>query len=308
MARLSFLCLILVLSSARAAAQSGAIPWRTDPKTAVAEAQRLNQPLMVWVRDSSDDRGDDLERDQKRAFRDPRVLRRMARFVPLRLSQTLNRDVLDQFGLRQTSDLEVSFVAPDGALLGRVAGGDAAAPDVLIAQMSRAFQAFTARLFETSLHPQLRDKDASAADRQQALKTIATLRITAAEPAVLELLGGERVEPAVRKQAYAALAALSTKTSLESLVKLTRGGDAAAADALGDCTPVGAELLLAELKLDPPPFPYVIYRAVAKVCRIPKPKPEKFFDNAKPRLVEEELARITKLVQEAARTWKAENE
>ena len=136
------------------------------------------------------------------------------------------------------------------------------------------------------------------------MQFVGEYRITSAEKDALALLERPRLESAVRNAIYEALAELSTKDGVSKLLELARGGDNQAAKAIEKCTPAGAEVLIADLTPDAEPFDYAVYKAAAQICGIRNVKPQKYFENAKPRLKEEEVERVRGLVQDAAKRWK----
>lgn len=313
---LSPLTLTLLFGTTLAVAQYNSIRWGTDPRAAVAEAQRTMRPLMVYARPSSHERNDDIENDQKRAFRDPRVLRLAERFVTLRLSHSQHRDLLKEFGLPDRASLEMSFVMPDGFVLGRLSVGGVAQTDSLVQKLTLVLQAHRQRLFEKEVKPKLENAEAKPDELKLALQLVGQFRMTVADGSVAGLLDREKLTPEVRLLACDVLAALSTKAAVTKLLELSRVGDELATKALEKCTPAGAELMLVELRPagtptatgDVEPFDYPVYKAVTKICRIRQVKPARFFEKASARVQEQELERIRKLVTDAAQRWKAEHD
>lgn len=312
MARL--LTFLMFLAGAAYATAQQQIQWMTNPQQAVALAQQKNRPLMVWVRSSRRNRGERLERDQKRAFKDPRVVREAQNFVALRLSRTVHRDLLDDFGLPQTADLEMSFVMPGGEKLSGLSGGAVAQAESLADKLRLVFQEFGRRVYKKDIEPVLEDKEAKPAALQAALKLVDDLRIQAADKGLAELLDRERLDRGTRKLACQTLAHLSTKVAVEKLLELA-GTDAIAAGALPECTPAGADLMLGELNVkeaaageEPKPFNYLVYRAVTRICRVPKPKPESYFEKAPADRIAEEVQRVSNIVRDVAKRWKEEYE
>jgi hypothetical protein len=260
--------LVLLLGAAPAFAQQDTIPWLTEPQQAVNEAKRSLRPLMVYVLASNKYRDDKLDHLQKAALEDPRVVRLSRQFVPLRLSRSINRDVLGSFGLSESANMEMSFVTPDGPVLG--------------------------------------DTEAKPPALKRAVQLVGYFRLTAADQGLIELLDRPRLDRTLRGEVYDTLAALSTKTAIDKLFELAVAEDSRAAKALEKCTPLGAEHLLDQLSADD--FNYGVYKTVTQACDIRNVKSAKFFENAKPRLKQEEVDRVTKLVREAAQRWKQQND
>ncbi len=298
----------VLLCCAAAAAQTGDLGWRTDPQPAVAEAKRLNRPLMVYVLGSTRDRDEKLDDAQRRALSDARVQRLAQRFVPLKLSRSVHRDVLKDFGLSESANMMMSFVTPDGKSLGDLGAAGIAQADSLAAKMKLVLRAFAEALYQTELKPVLTSADAKPADVKHALQAVAEQRIIAAETDLVALLDREKPDPALRPAACEALAALSTKTAVTKLLDLSGAGDKAAAKALEKCTPAGAEHLLALLKPDDDPFDYPLYKIVTKLSGIREVKPQKWFDTAKPKARQEYFDKLDQLVRDTARAWKEAND
>lgn len=291
-----------------AAAQTDAIPWRTEPQQAVAEAQRTLRPLMVYVLASNKDRDNNIEREQKRALADPRVLRQAQNFIPLRLSRSVHRDVLKDFGLPESANMQVSFVAPDGQVLGDLSAGGVGQPDSLAAKMAAAFDVYRKKLYDERVKPALTATDAKPADINTALRMALEFRMASAEADVIALLDQPRLDATGRSTVLDLLAALSSDTAVDKLIALTRAGDARAAAALEKCTPAAAERIFAQLNAETEPFEYPLYKAVTKICGIRNVKAARYFEKAKPRLKEQELERVGKLVEQAVQRWKEEND
>jgi hypothetical protein len=295
-----------VLASATcAAAQSGSGPvqWLSDPQQAVRAAQNANRPLLVWIIPPQRERvpigdGDKLENRQEHALRESVVVRQMRKFVPLRLNRGAYRDAARDFGFSEAAGFEIRFVTPDGQSLGAVPSSDVAVAETLARRMAVAFEDFVKRVYTRDVQPNLK----------AALKLVSEFRIAAADRGVIALLERERLDAGARTAVYEALAAVSTKDAVGKLLDLARGGDAGATKALEKVTPVGAELLAAELKPDAPHFDYLVYRIVTRASRVSYAKPERFFDNADTAQKTEEVQRVSDVVKQAAEKWKAEND
>lgn len=290
-----------------AAAQQG-VNWITDPGRAAQLAKQANRPIMAWVRDSSEDRADDLERDQKRAFQNPMVLKQLRRFVTLRLSQTIHRDVLGQFGFSSTANMELSFVAPDGTVLDRMAGGAVANPEALASKLRQVFRAFGAKVYEADVKPVFAKEDAEPKALKTALDQVGEFEMQVADKDVAALLDRQTLPKNLRKDAIDALAQLSTQVAVDKLLELARADDSLAEKALLRCTPAGAALLIATLKPDVEPFDYLVYSTAGKICKVPKVLPAKVMEKYTVDKRTEEAQRVKQAVDEVAARWKAENE
>ncbi len=311
----TLVCLSVLASATCAAAQSGSGPvqWLSDPQQAVRAAQNANRPLLVWIIPPQRERvpigdGDKLENRQEHALRESVVVRQMRKFVPLRLNRGAYRDAARDFGFSEAAGFEIRFVTPDGQSLGAVPSSDVAVAETLARRMAVAFEDFVKRVYTRDVQPKLEDKEAKPADLKAALKLVSEFRIAAADRGVIALLERERLDAGARTAVYEALAAVSTKDAVGKLLDLARGGDAGATKALEKVTPVGAELLAAELKPDAPHFDYLVYRIVTRASRVSYAKPERFFDNADTAQKTEEVQRVSDVVKQAAEKWKAEND
>ncbi len=289
--------------------QQDQIRWQTDPKPAVNEAQKTLRPLMVYVLAGSQYRDDKLERDQKRALSDPRVVHVAERFIPLKLSRSQHHDVLQQFGLSESANMEMSFVTSDGVTLGApLSAGGVANADSLVQKMKLVLQEYGKKLYESHVGPVLTKEDAKPEELRNSLKIVQEFQLTAAVPPISDLLGQEKLDASVRTAALETLAVLSTKEAIAKLRPLVQAGDASARKALEKCTPVGAELLLADVQADADPFDYFTYKTATQViCKVQSIKAATFFEKGSARLKQDELERVRKLVAAEAERWRKRN-
>ena len=301
-----FVSLAVLAATASALAQSGggAITWRTDPKQAINEATAANRPLMVYVLGATKDRDNHIEREQKRALEDPRVVRLAQKFVALKLSRSEHRDILKDFGLPESANMIMSFVAPDGQKLDELGAGGIAQVDSLLAKLNGALKAYGRRVYDTAIKPKLEDPDAKPVELKEALRLVVQFDMTMADQDVIKLLEREGLDAALRGQIYDTLAALSTQTAVTKLLDASRNQAVAATKALEKCSPVAAEQLLAELVPDGETFDYSVYKAITKICSVRDVKPERWFETAKVPAKTQEIERVRKLVTEKAKSWK----
>jgi hypothetical protein len=307
------IALLLMFAATAACGQTGSdpIPWQTDPQRAVQMAQAANLPLMVYVLPPDRERKREVEKtenEQERALRDPAVLRLVPKFIPLRLSRGVHRERVKEFGFTEASGYEIRFVSPDGQVLGAMAPGEIGAASIVVLRMEAAYDAHVKRLYAQQVKPKLDDKAASPEDLKAALKLVSRFNMTMADQSIAALLDRERLDAGLRGTIYETLAGLATKNAIAKLLERARANDTAAIKALEKTTPVGAELLLPELKADAEPFDYLVYRIVTKVCNVKYVKPEKFFQEGDARRKAEEVARVAEAVKAAAEKWKAEHE
>lgn len=287
-----------------ALAQVGAIQWQTDPQQAVSQAERANLPLMVYVLGASSDRDNKIEREQRRALADERVVQLAQSFVPLRLSRSQHADVLADFGLDRTASMMMSFVTPKGERLGTLPADGVARADVLARKLVEVYLAYGRKLYTSEIKPVLENPGSKPNDLKTALRAVNEFHITAADQAVIALLERPKLSAELKKLACDALAGLSTKAAVEKLVESMRQGDKNAGRALENCTPEGADLLLAQLKADDANFDYPLYKIIAKICGHANTRPAKFFEGSDVKARTQELERLRQTVQEAVRQWR----
>lgn len=305
MTRSAMLVGLLLLAVPALAQQE--IPWRTDARQAVREAQAAKRPLMVYCRGSVKDIDDEIKHGHRRSLMDPRVLRAASRFVPLRLSRSADREILGEFGLPVTANMMMSFVSHKGEVLGTLGALGVAQPESLVTKLNLVFEEHAKKLYLSEIRPVLLNAEAAPKDLRDAIDLVRQFGITDADKDLIDLLGGDRLNADVRRSAYQTLAVLSTKPGIEKLLELSWQGDADAANACGLATPEGAELMLGDLtKFPDNAFPYSLYTAIAKACDIRKTRPERWFQNADEKLRTEEIETFSTQVREAAQRWRSE--
>lgn len=298
---------VVALAGQTVLAQQRQIQWRTDPRQAVSEAQRAKLPLMVYVLGSTSDRDDRLERGQRRALADPRVLQAAQRFIPLRLSRSANRDVLGDFHLPESANMMMSFVAPDGSKLGDLGANGVAEAEALYRKLELTFEEYRNRMYRAELQPVLQNEAATPAELRAAIATILQFEITFADRDLLAMLEREGLDAAVRSEVLSALGALSTRPAMVKLIELAKAGEAGALTALERSNPLAAEMMLPDLQ-NPATFQYGMYRAVTRIVKLPQPKPERFFENANERVRAQELDRLNQAVERAVQRWRSEHD
>lgn len=300
---------LLLLMPTLALAQNAAINWIRQPRAAIAKARKTDLPLMVYVLASERYRDDQIDREHGRTFRDPRVQAKARYFIPLRLSRTQHKDILDEFGFGQRANMEMSFVTPDGERLGKASAGVIADAGRFANTLGQMFDRYARKLFEDEFKPVLEDEKARPNDQLKALRAIANLRVKIADETVLKLLERERLSQGVRKQAYETLAELATKKGVQMLLKLgLEDQDRLALRALQQAPPPAAEEMLPELKAGDDEFEFIVYDTVTKICRVDEAKPERFFENYDQAARQEEIDRVKKIVQETAQRWRIVND
>ena len=258
---------------------------------------------MFWVLAGSSRRDDDLERDQKHAFRDPLVLELSRRFVTVQLSRSRYRELLEKWDLPPRTNLEIVFVTPDGEKIDTLSPLGVAKPDVLARKMALVFQHYRQQMFEQQLRPKLEDEQTSEQDLRDALKLLTDFLILSADQAVIELLDRESLAESVHNDAYSALAALSTPASVQALLDRARD-DQRAADALARCTPDAAERMLTALGGEDADLHLLVYHAVTRVCKIRDVKPDRFWQGRYEHVKQKEIERVRRLVADSAQRWR----
>ena len=309
MRRLTFLFLIALGGTAAGLAQSiNEVPWARDVKQAIALAQRTKRPLLFYVTASREDRDNNLEHAQARAMADPKVQRWMHQFVLVRLSRSANRDILEQVGLHEAANMEMSFTAPDGKKLDTLSAGGVAQKDSLLRKLQLVFNAYGQMMFDSELRPILVKQDATPKELREPLQRIQEFHITGADTYVAQLLDRAGLDKQTTDLCYAVLAALSTKASVDKLVERSGQNDRAATAALAKCTPAGAQLMLAHL-VDKEGFIRLdVYKAVMQICGMKDRKSDRWWEQAKENSLRDEIERVKREVTEVAEQWKRENE
>ncbi|MFQ5806734.1 MAG: hypothetical protein ACE5I3_09820 [Phycisphaerae bacterium] len=300
---LLILAAALLLGSHAAAQQNAAIRWSLNVEQSVAQAQRAKWPLMFWVLGRSSSRDERIERDQKRAFRDPLVAELSSRFVTVRLSRSRHRDLLEQWGLPPRTNLEIVFVTPAGEKIDTLAPQGVANADVLTRKMTLVFRHYRQQMFEQEIKPKLEDEETSDEDLRSALGLVAKFLILSADQSVVKVLEGQSLSATVRGAAYDTLAALSTSASVKALLERVTGDERAAA-ALTRCTPAAAEQMLAALDGEDPDQRLIVYRAVTRICRVHDVKADRFWQGRIESLKQKEIDRVRRIVAATAKRWR----
>lgn len=293
----------LVGSLCAAAQQAGGIQWSLKVEESVAQAQRSKRPLMFWVLGRSGSRDHRIERDQKRAFQDSLVVEMSSRFVPVRLSRSRYRDLLEGWDLSPKTNLEIVFTTPAGEKIDTLAPLGASDPEALARKMTLVFQHYRQVLFAEEIKPKLEDQDASAREIEAALDLINDFLILSADQTVIKLLEREQIGPGIRKAVYQTLAALSTAAGVQVLLERAVTDERAAA-ALADCTPDAAERMLEALEGDDPELRLAVYHAVTRICKLRDVKSDRFWQGRYERVKWEEIERVRQLVTTRAKRWR----
>ena len=118
--------------------------------------------------------------------------------------------------------------------------------------LARTIRAYGRKLFETELKAKLDDPKLPAGELKAVLQLVRDFSIAEAEKGLINVLERPQLDSVIRRLAYDGLAALSTKGAVEFLLDRAstaeRADASAAAAALAQCTPAGAEHLLGALE------------------------------------------------------------
>lgn len=285
-------------------AQSGSLRWRLDVEQAIAEARQTRRPLMFWVVGRSGDREESVERDQKRAFRDPAVIDAARRFIPVQLSRSVYREQLEKWQLPPRTNLEIVFATPEGEKIDSLAPSGVGHPESFRQKMNLVYAQYRARLFQNEIRPQLSADAPQPADVQKALQLIESFGIREADQTLVQLAQREGLDAALRKKILDVLAALSTNAAANALYDWAVAGDADAAAALGNCTPPVAERLLPKLGGENLAEHVFVYNVVTRICKIKGAKPDRFWEGTNEKIKHDEIERVKRLVEKAARDWR----
>lgn len=290
------IALIVVLPTLAEAQQ---IRWVSSPQTAVAQAKARQMPLMVYSqRDLDCTRA---ERHERAVFRDAEVARLASSFVSLSIAPYAYRDVQRSMGLGEHPPL-VALLSPTGELLGASNGGSARA---LAQQMRTALAAYARQVFERDVAPVLAAIEIKPKETLAALARAKALNVPGTDALVLRLVERTGVPDKVHKEAYGVLAQTATGPAIEKLYMLAKDDDKDARAALLKAPTPAAEHLLKKLDTGRAGNDYLAYEAVAKICNVPKPKPEKFFDKAKAEQRAAEIERVKKSATAAIERYRA---
>lgn len=287
------------------AAPAQGLRWTMNFEQAIALARKTHKPLMVYIVGRTGDRDDDMEASQKKAFRNPLVAEVARRFVPVKISRSRYRPLLAEWGLPPRTNLEVVFVRPDGKLIDRLSPSGVGNAQTFVEKMVLVFRAYRDGFYQQQIRPKLTAADAKPRDILRAVKWIRDFNILSADRDLVELLDRKDLSENVRKRIYDALAQLSTRPAVQALLKRAKSGDKQAVAALSRCTPEAAEWMLDDLGGPDMQAHLLVYHAVTKICRVPKVKPDKFWQVRIERLKREEIERVRRIVRDVAKKWRA---
>ena len=295
--------LLCLAVSGAALAQENMVHFRIDVEAAIAEAKKKDMPLMFYVTRSADSRDQDLERDQKRSFRDERVFELSKRFICVQMSHSQYKDQIAKWGFGGTSaQLYVVYAMPDGTKIDTQSPLGVASAQGFAQKMAKVYDFYRNSVYEKEIKAKISEKS-PVGDIKTGLEKVKALTILSADKDVAKLLQKEDLDEKTRGLVYDVLAVLSTKASVEALVGEVKSSDDKAAKALQDVTPGAAAFLLPLLDKEGPAR-IAAYSAVVKVCKIKNPKPAKFWDGKNERPKAEEIERVKKAADGVIKRWK----
>lgn len=301
------LCSLALLMTIPAWAQRGNVRWQQNAEAAIADAQRSLQPIMFYVRGSTDDRDDDLERAQNEAFRDNRVAALAEVYICCKVSRSADRDLLNRIGIPQTASMMVFFTTPDGKLIDQLSPMGVAQADSLAQKMRAVFNQYRTELYQR-LKPVLADASAESDRLEAALEIVERFRVEEAAEDVGKIAGRPELDAGARRTAFAALEAMATEEAVQALFQLSRHEDQgiarAAESALDDLPEPAAEFLFDFLRDENPAIQEAAYQAVGDIANVRRLKRERFWEGASATQRAAELARVEEEAKEAIAEYK----
>ena len=203
---------------------------------------------------------------------------------------------------------EIAFVSPDGQVIDRISPSGVAEANTLAEKMKLVFDSYRKQVFTKEILPELEKPDATPEKMRIGLEAVRDLNIVSADTALLKLIERENLNRGIQFLAYDVLASLATKPGLEKLVELSDESKPHADEALGQTTPVGAEILADKL-MDNDRVRIPVYNAICKVCDLKGRKTQKWWERSENQVaLKEEVDRTQKAAKEAADRWRAMND
>ena len=292
------------------------LTWSRNVPVVIATAKQTRRPILMLVegtRTSSRRQHlyshNDIEQ-RKNTLSDPRVAYAARMFVPVAVNRTdgAYADMFAELGVGLHTPYRILVISPEGAKLGDFL--IAPNPADLARDLARTSRAYGRKLFETELKAKLDDPELPAGELKAILQIVCDLSIDEAEKGLIHVLERPQLDRAIRRLAYDGLAGLSTKGAVEFLLDQAATAEkadaGAAAAALAQCTRAGAEHLLDALETPEERGRFLAaYRALVRICEVPAPKSDRFWQDDNKKVQSEEIGRVKALVTESARKWKA---
>lgn len=301
----------LVLASVATATvvgQNKGIPWIRDLEKGIALAKKTDRPLMFYVegetRTTDDQRS--YSDDIRKAFQNQQVLYATRNFVPVTVVRSRGdlKKFFENLRVGEGVTQQIVFATPAGERIDDFRAWDQ--PGSLAQKASLVFRGYRKQLFDAQIKPKLEDKKTTPTELKKALKQVEDFSIVEADQSLIGLLQNARLDAEAHKMALSALAECSTPAAVEFLLKQSVSPEksaAAALAALEKCTPGAAKEMLKAFNGDDAPLKLSAYKAMVKICKIPNPKPDKFWEGKADKPLADEEARVRKEVEKNADRW-----
>lgn len=297
------LCGLFALGGSVSALAQQRVDWPNDVEGAIRTANQTKQPLMFWVVSRSGDREEDIEDEQKKAFRDPLVVQVAQRFSRAQLSRSRYSDLLEKWGLSSRTNLTVVFVTPEGEKIDVLAPGGVGNARAFAKKMTLVFRQYRTQLFNNELKPVLANEASSPRDLLTALQMIEGMIILEADDEVAKLLERENLPPKLEQRVYQVLAVLSEPAGTKALFEAALS-DPVAAKALESAMPSAASVLAEYIGDEDLDRHILAYRMAGKICDVDDVRPDRFWQGPNERVKQEEAERVKAAAKEAAQRWK----
>lgn len=305
MKRCAALPMFIALLTAPTMAQNE-LKWGTNVEEAIKVAQKNQRPIMFYIVSRGEDRNEKTERQHRAAFKNARVVAQGQRFVATQLSRSRYKELLEKWQVSAITNQEIVFATPAGDLMDKASDSDIASPDLFARKMADVFKRYRAELFSREVKPTLEKENAPPKEILEALKTIEEFMIPEADALLIQVAESEKQAPNVRLRAYEVLAQLSTDAAADALMKAAPQ-DKRIIAALQKLTPGAAERLLSSVGGESMETHLLAYSAVAKITRLPEPKPEAFWNGPNQQIKLNEIERVKAHVEKIAKRWKEED-
>ncbi|GMU83752.1 MAG: hypothetical protein AMXMBFR47_36220 [Planctomycetota bacterium] len=310
----------LVVSAAHVALalqqEPNALKWSRSVPAVIATAKETRRPILMLVEGTEAGRRrqhlyshNDIEQ-RENTLSDPRVAYAARMFVPVAVNRTdrAYAGMFVELGVGLHTPYRILVISPEGAKLGDFL--IAPNPADLARELARTIRAYGRNLFETELKAKLDDPGLPAGELKAVLQMVRDFSIDEAENCVIDVLERPQLEPAIRRLGYDGLAAVSTEGAVEFLLDRSATAEKAdaraAAAALAQCTRAGAEHLLGTLEKPEERDRFLeAYRAIVRICGVPAPKADRFWQGDNKQVQSKEIRRVKALATESARNWKA---
>lgn len=300
-------CLLLVLAmAAPAALAQNELKWSTAVEDGVKAAKKTQRPIMFYITSRGEDRNEKTERQHRASFRNARVAEQGRRYIPIQLSRSRYKDLLEKWQLSSITNQEIVFATPEGDMIDRASDSDIASPELFTKKMAEVFQRYRQQLFAKDVKPKLEQEDAPAKDLLDALKMIEDFLMLEADASVAQLASNEKAPANVRLRAYEVLAILSTDAATKTIFGAAPA-DKRVAALLTKLTPGAAESLLPFVGGDSLDAHVLAYNTIAKITKLSDAKPDTFWNGPNEQAKITEIERVKAHVEKVLKRWKEED-